>query len=191
MHMKSKRLLCVLSILSAVWLVSCSKNASDASANLANTNALKDITAEIKTGYSNFIPMAVAATATNLGTTNYTPIVSKMLATFETNVLSIPKSPGIAEISAGEEFLRNLKAQGLLPGISPDIHGHLTTGDFPLARYQEANYPFSVTFHFIPLDASYTNHYTVVRPSEGAEWQLEQAWQTDIEGHTVEDWPVK
>jgi hypothetical protein len=131
------------------------------------------------------------AAATNLATTNYAQIISNGLATVETNVLSIPTNPAFAEISAGEEFLRNLKMQSHLPELSPDIHGHITTGNLALSRYQEATYPFSVTFHFIPFDASYTNHYTVVRPSEGAEWQLRRAWQTDAEGHTVKEWPVR
>jgi polysaccharide export outer membrane protein len=36
----------------------------------------------------------------------------------------------------------------------------------------------------------FTNHYTLVRPEKGAEWQLDKAWRADPQGRTVKEWPV-
>ncbi len=107
---------------------------------------------------------------------------SHVLASISTNSVT-------AEIIAGGEFLRALQEQGRLVWVSKDDHGQMTTGEQPWSQFKEVKYPFSVTFYITKNGDSCTNHYTVMRESKDAVWQLRKAWKTDSKGYTVKEWP--
>ena len=90
-------------------------------------------------------------------------------------------------VSAGDYVLQ-LHQQGRLPGDTKDAHGKITCYLTP-SDLQEVSYPLSRTFRVVETGA--TNNYTVVRLAKDSSWQLQRAWQTDSEGHVIQEWPVK
>ena len=162
--------------------------------NPADGSAEPKTMAEVQTGlrtvYSNFIPAVTNRLGTNSG-----PVAAKALAGFETNVLSILTNSAMAEMGAGLKFLTELKKQGRVPGVPKDSHAEVTgglhSGNLEMSELKEAKYPFSLTFNVVLTGDSLTNHYTIIRASSDADWQLQKAWRTDTEGRTVKEWPVK
>jgi outer membrane lipoprotein-sorting protein len=149
---------------------------------MMGSNSLGRVSVRLQTDYSNFNPMV-----TKLLGTNYAPA----LAYAQTNLIPAMASLPDSEFGAAGDFLTDLKKQGALPGISKDVHGSGTVENFTLSQLENPTYPFTATFSLIPTDGSFTNHYTVVRPSKGAPWRLEKAWGTDGQGRTLVEWPVK
>ena len=92
-------------------------------------------------------------------------------------------------VSAGE-FLKDMRDQGRLPGISKNEHGKIKTDQVSLDSEKEL-YPISNTFHFTKNGSPFTYHYSVARPTEDESWQLQRAWRTDRDGRILEEWPVK
>jgi hypothetical protein len=156
----------------------------------AKPKTMAEVQTELKTGYANFIP----AVTNRLGT-NFGPVAAKVLASFETNILSALTNSAMAELDAGAKFLTELKKQGRVPGVSKDSHAEVTGGlhtdNLKMSELKEAKYPFSLTFNVVLTGDSLTNHYTIMRASPDADWQLQRAWRTDTEGHTIKEWPVK
>jgi TPR repeat protein len=146
---------------------------------------MAEVQAEVKTGYENFIPAV-----TNRMGTNFGPVAAKVLASVETNVLTALTNSALPEIGSAAKYLKELKEENRLPGFPKDRHGNVSI-DLPLAGLQAATYPFSVMFKVVLVGDSLTNHYTVTRPSADTGWQLEKAWRSDTEGHTIVEWPVK
>jgi hypothetical protein len=87
--------------------------------------------------------------------------------------------------------LIGLHERSLLPGDSKDTHGEINSETDPLPLPSEVAYPFSRTFHVTLMGETFTNNYTVVRMAKHADWQLQRAWRTASDGHTIEEWPVK
>jgi hypothetical protein len=189
--MKSTFLL-LLSLLVALCTFSSHADETNAVTPEAVTNSMGLISATIemrespvtgKTLFSNMIPV-LSKYAPKLMGTNYDPVEAKGLIGAFTN-------SALPEIHAATKFLTDLKEDGRLPGVSKDSHGDATTGELPLDELQEARYPFAVTFYFVLSGDSFTNIYTVLRPSKDAAWRLDKAWRVDTEGRIVIEWPIK
>jgi hypothetical protein len=88
--------------------------------------------------------------------------------------------PVDGDMEAAAEFLKNLMEKGQVPGWSKSDKGTI---------YLEANPNFEA-FDGRKSGESSTYHYTVARASEGGPWKLEKAWRTDLDGHTIEEYPV-
>ena len=108
----------------------------------------------------------------------------------ETNAPAALTNSALSEMGRGGQFLATLRESGQLPGVPQNSHGSISV-NAPLSALQEAKYPFTVTLDLVLEGDSMTNHYTVVRPAKDASWQLDKAWRTDTQGHTVVEWPVK
>ncbi len=71
-----------------------------------------------------------------------------------------------------------------LPGWSKKDHGTIKrVGHF------RPN-PDTVTVHALKKGDSSTYHYEFTRASKDIPWQLEKAWRTDQNDHTIEEYPV-
>src|SRR5262245_64788750 len=81
---------------------------------------------------------------------------------FETNAVTL-------EMVAAGEFLKEIKDQGRLPGMSKDDHGKIKSDQMPLADSQDI-FPFSQTFHLTKNGSSSTYHYSVLRPAKDGAW---------------------
>jgi len=99
------------------------------------------------------------------------------------------KKPVVVETELAGDFLLGLHQKSLLPGDSKDRHGELHSEIYPLPDH--VTYPFSSTFHVSIKGETSTNNYIVIRKSKDAPWQLQRAWRTDSQGHTIDEWPVK
>ena len=100
------------------------------------------------------------------------------------------QQPGAAVTVSGLNFLRDLKDNGRLPGVSTDEHGMLKSG----SEDKEAptgSYPVSRTFYFTKNNDSNQYCYTVVQTSSNSNWQLQKAWRSDASGKVVEEYPVQ
>ena len=124
---------------------------------------------------------------------------AERLAGVETNLLpaltnaiitTVLTNSALPEMAQAEQFLHELKLGGHLPGVPQDSHGNISV-DGPLSEFEEAKYPFTVTFDLVLNGDSLTNHYTVTRPVQDAAWRLEKAWRTDMRGRMFVEWPVK
>ena len=102
----------------------------------------------------------------------------------------VENSPVTAEAMSAGEFLLSLREQGQLPGVSKDAHGEIRF-DFAFPLPKEVAYPLSQTFQISLKDQSFANHYAVQRETKDSAWHLQRAWQTDSEGRTVKEWPIK
>jgi len=151
----------------------------------ASSNSTKDTAKNVDAAFSNYIPWV-----SNLVRTNYRSTATTVLTDAKTNVLTALTNSALPEMGQAGKFLVELKKSGRLPGVLADSHGELSVNG-PLSAFQEAKYPFTVTFDLNVKGDSLTNHYTVVRQVKDAEWQLEKAWRTDAQGHTAIEWPVK
>ncbi len=90
-------------------------------------------------------------------------------------------SPLVDEnMEAAAEFLKNLKKNGQVPGWlendngTIELEGHLN----------------SETYDFRKNGDSATCHYRVTRASKASPWQLQKAWRTDQNDHTIEEYPI-
>lgn len=120
-----------------------------------------------------------------------------------------PLAGGISmETTDGEsrtlaEFPEGLKEKGRLPGLSKDDTGATCleayasfgpqTGNGKGVDYVRAFFNSdhkSATFGFQKNGGSSLYHYTVARASKDSPWQLQKAWRTDENGHTIEEFPV-
>jgi hypothetical protein len=153
---------------------------------VAEPKTIETVVAEVKAGVSNFIPMV-----TNRMGTNFGPAAAEGLAILETNALTALTNSAVAEMSAAGKFLTELQKEGHLPGTPKGSHESFTTDTLSMAEFQEARYPFTVTFHLVLSGESFTNHYMVLRSLKDAPWQLRRAWRTDAQGRRVAEWPAK
>ena len=142
------------------------------------------VSTNVAAGYATFIPAV-----SNLMGSKYGAAVARGLGDFETNVLTSLTNSALTEMSAAEKFLAELKNDGRLPGATENSRGNVNTGSLPMTQFQEAKYPFSVTLHVIFSGDTFTNHYTLLRLSKAADWQLQRAWRTDTQDHTLVEWP--
>ena len=99
------------------------------------------------------------------------------------------KSPVTIEAASAGDFLLSLREQGQLPGVSKGEHGEIQF-DFSFPLPKQVAYPFSPTFQVSIKGRTFINHYTVLREAKDSAWQLQKAWRTDLQGRTVEEWPV-
>jgi hypothetical protein len=153
------------------------------------TNSMKAIADAV-----NAVNERLISSSTNINPTNATFTLPSTAAFFQTNVLTnvltALTNSALPEMGEAGRFLIELKKSDHLPGVPQDRHGDMFV-NAPLSAFQEAKYPFTVTFDLIAEGDSLTNHYTVVRPAKDAAWRLEKAWRTDTDGHTIKNWPVK
>lgn len=84
--------------------------------------------------------------------------------------------------------------QGLLPGVKKGEHGsvisdgtHLMT----LNKVIEVTYPLFQTYRLVKTGETSTNNYILERTSKDAAWHLIKAWETDSNGKTINEWPIK
>lgn len=154
---------------------------------IAATNSPKEFANAAASNYQNFI-----LSSTNIMPTNFVAALPMVAASMNTNLTSFLTTATAKEMDEAAGALKALKLQGRLPGMPQNRHATVTTGNFPASRLQAAAaYPFSITLHLVPAGDLFTNHYTMMRSSADAEWQLQKAWRTDTEGRTVVEWPVK
>jgi tetratricopeptide (TPR) repeat protein len=99
------------------------------------------------------------------------------------------RGPLMRELRAAAKLLTELGRSGRLPGMFAH-HGHEQV-TIDASPFKEVNYPFVVTFRVNEAGESLTNHYMLVQSAEDAPWQLQKAWRTDAEGHTIKEWQVK
>jgi hypothetical protein len=104
---------------------------------------------------------------------------------------STAKNPVVVETLSAGDFLLGLHRQSLLPGDSKDMHGEIHSVTDPYPFPNEVTYPFTRMFYVSIIGETFTNNYTVLRLAKDSPWQLQRAWRTDSQGHTVEEWPVK
>lgn len=109
----------------------------------------------------------------------------------ETNAVLAGNNSVLLELSAAAAYLQDLKKLGALPGVATNSDMNISSGRLPASILKELKYPFAVTLRVTLGGDSFTNHYTAMRPTAAAAWQLKKAWQTDSQGRTVETWPVK
>jgi hypothetical protein len=97
-----------------------------------------------------------------------------------------PLNEGVFLSLEAAEFLNSLKEKGQLLGWSKDDkwQGNVP-GDVP----NEA-YPLSENFDCQKSNNPAVYHYTVVRASKNAPWELQKAWRTDAKGCIIEEYSV-
>ena len=79
---------------------------------------------------------------------------------------------------------RRLMKNGQLPGCSKEDRGTIKR------VFHFHSNPDSVTFDAVKKGESSTYHYEFTRASKDSPWQLEKAWRTDQNDHTIEEYPV-
>jgi hypothetical protein len=143
---------------------------------------LKEFTGAMTTRVDEFI-----SSFTNAMPTNDIAARARVAAYTRTDLLSASTN-SLPGLGAAAEFFLQLKKEGRLPGLPKESHGSVTTS-LGLGGVQQ--YPFSLTFHVVATGDTSTNHYTLLRSSSDAPWQLEKAWRTDTQGLIIVEWPVK
>jgi hypothetical protein len=97
------------------------------------------------------------------------------------------------ETGTAHEVLVQLHDQGKLPGDSKDAHGQVTC-DIPQLivsnKVVEMTYPASRTFHVVITGETTTNNYMLLKLSKDSSWKLQRAWEVDINGQVIKEWPV-
>ena len=180
----------IVAALLGLLLAGCSRHSEGMNQRPGNSGASSNWTgntsAEIKSNFSNFIPVM-----SNLMNSNYGQAMAnssvKAGGVFESNVLFILTNSA-PTVNSAEEFLTGLKMRGDLPGVPRDSHGSLTINvgaDTAVVRY-----PCSLTFNLVLVGDTLTNHFLVTRSSADAIWQLRRVWRTDLGGTVVKEWPV-
>ena len=88
------------------------------------------------------------------------------------------------DIQGAIEFLKALKTAGRQPGWSKHDKGE--------AALEAYSYfaPKSVTFNTRKHGEAACYHYTIVRTSNEAAWELQHAWRTDRKGRTIEKYTI-
>ena len=90
-----------------------------------------------------------------------------------------------AEEKTAEEFLKRLQKKGQLPGWSKKDK---VASDTININFE---YPAIVTFHgLLKQNDDSVYHYQFARAFQHGPWQLKQAWRTDMQGRTLEEYPV-
>jgi len=82
------------------------------------------------------------------------------------------------------EFLKSLKATGRQPGWSAHDKGEAALETYSYFA------PKSVTLRIRKQGDRSFYHYTLIRPSEAAGWQMQKAWRTDRKGRTLEQYQL-
>lgn len=80
--------------------------------------------------------------------------------------------------------VRRLLKNGQLPGWPKGEHGTMK------GVFQFRQNPDTITFDAVKKGYSSTYHYQFTRSSTDNPWQLQKAWRTDQDDHTVEEYPV-
>jgi hypothetical protein len=193
--MRSKLSFCLELALSVV-LPGCSTGNPDSAGNQSSTQVTTNAMEPIGSleGISDFdktnLLKAVSA-LTNTMDPQAIPAVMNLANVAQTNIFPTLTNSATLEAYAAFDFVIASYKQGLLPGVSVKDSGQIKSENFSTSRFKEATYPFLMTFYFIFPGDPFTDHYTVVCPTKGAAWQLERAWRTDKDGHTVVEWSVK
>ena len=110
---------------------------------------------------------------------------------------------GNDEIEAPVKFLKSLKENGQLSGLSKDDKAAIyleaysnfdsQSADSKSVAYVRAYFNSrhkSATFGFWKNGDSSICHYTVVRTSKDSPWKLQRAWRTDQNDKMIEEFPV-
>lgn len=118
------------------------------------------------------------------------PKVTNLMNWAQMNVVPSLTNSAAHEGYDALKFVVELKDKDELPGVSKDAQMDIT-GSMPVAPSSVATYPFWMAFQLVLAGDSLTNHYIVSRPTKDAPWELEKAWRTDPDGHTIKEWPVK
>jgi hypothetical protein len=182
----------LLAFLPAMLCIDC---AIAAETNLSNkndtANSIKDLSARVEAGYSNFIPTVSNAFQTAYGS-NAASQAAQAMSTVKTNVIAALNntSSALPEIGAGSKYMLEMKKEGRLPGFPKDKHGMSYLKMSP-AQVLELKYPFSIPFDVVLEGDTFTNHYTMLRLTKDSAWKLERAWRTDTNGDTIIEWPTK
>jgi hypothetical protein len=184
--MKPKLILCLALVLGG-GLFGCGTNTRNSAAppKVEPFESLESVSAFTETN----LPQ-MESFATNVLSPKFIPVVTNMANVVQTNFLPSLTSSAAHEGYAALKFVVELKDKNELPGVKKNDQLNIT-GSMPVSPGQKAIYPFLMTFHLTLTDDSFTNHYSVIRPAKDAQWQLEKAWRTDAQGHTIKKWLVR
>ena len=97
-------------------------------------------------------------------------------------------------VLSAETYLCDLKERGRLPGIKKRSHGDFNfdmAGMLNDGGSNTLSYPCVLVCDAVLTDDIFTNHYTVIKPANNFQWHLQRAWQTDLEGNVLTEWPIK
>lgn len=84
--------------------------------------------------------------------------------------------------------LEQLLKKDQLPGASKDDHGKTATFHF---THASSPYLDTATWDAVKKANSSIYHYTFTRAAKNGPWKLQKAWQTDQNGHTIEEYPLR
>ncbi len=106
---------------------------------------------------------------------------------------ALPLGPAnfFGDLMEARDFFASLKEQDRLPGIAKNDHGSVSASVDLSDKARLGTYPLSWTFYATKEGDPSIYHYTLVRPSSQAPWQLGQAWRTDSHGRLLEQYPVR
>ena len=82
------------------------------------------------------------------------------------------------------QILLSLKKEGRLPGFAKDDKRHGT-----ITAHLDAQ--GSITADAVTDGAAEVYHYRFAQSSEKGPWELRRAWRTDLNGRTLEEYPVR
>jgi len=102
----------------------------------------------------------------------------------------IRSNPASKETLSAGLFLYELLKAGNLPGASLAEHGKLTC-QTEITDPAAAQFPMTRQFVMKKEMDLHPHYYLVSKDSEEAEWQLQRAWNTDLDGNILTEYPVK
>ena len=102
------------------------------------------------------------------------------------NIQAAVISEAKSAANSAAKFLKSLQGEGQLPGWSKNDDAQGTVFHFMYSH----NLVNSVAWDIQKTGDTSTYHYTVIRASKDSSWKLQNAWRTDQNGHTIEQYPV-
>jgi hypothetical protein len=87
--------------------------------------------------------------------------------------------------TAGMEYLSQLRREGRLQGVTANEHGNAYISG------RLSYYPYSLTIRLNKQGEASMNNYKIVQINKHSPWALKRAWQTDSNGHIIQEWTVK
>lgn len=88
-------------------------------------------------------------------------------------------------LKSGMEYLSQLRQEGRLPGVGTNEHGHAYING------RLNSYPYSLTMQLTKEGETSVYHYAITKVSRNSTWQLKRAWQTDSNGHFIQELSIK
>jgi RNA polymerase sigma factor (sigma-70 family) len=125
------------------------------------------------------------------------------LKTMDASIEEFAHTPGGRQTMDAVNFIESLQAKGQLPGytLGTNVGSGLIIPGFRFLNDKTGwqttgtnveNFPISRTFELITnAQAGLVWHYTVIKTTGKAGWQLQKAWQTDHDGKLTTDFKIQ